>query len=312
MKRLMALSGAVLCMAALTVSAQPTMTNADVVKLSQAGLSEDFILNAIEQQGSRLSTSTSSLIELKTNGVNERIIGAIVRKNPAPEALNSDSVLRMVKAGFSDGFIVNLLTQQPGKFAVDANRIVELKQAGVSERLLSLMVTQGGGRELASGTQVSIRLIDAIDSEKNNEGDEFRASLEDPITVGNEVVVPKGTDAKVKLTAENESGKIRGKTELTVQLVSIMVNGKTVAVNSSDVSEYSGSRGERTAKSAAAVGVVGAVIGAIAGGGKGAAIGAASGAAAGAGAQVFMKGQRVKIPSETVLTFTTQAPVRLH
>ena len=312
MKRLMALSGAVLCMAALTVSAQPTMTNADVVKLSQAGLSEDFILNAIEQQGSRLSTSTSSLIEWKTNGVNERIIGAIVRKNPAPEALNSDSVLRMVKAGFSDGFIVNLLTQQPGKFAVDANRIVELKQAGVSERLLSLMVTQGGGRELASGTQVSIRLIDAIDSEKNNEGDEFRASLEDPITVGNEVVVPKGTDAKVKLTAENESGKIRGKTELTVQLVSIMVNGKTVAVNSSDVSEYSGSRGERTAKSAAAVGVVGAVIGAIAGGGKGAAIGAASGAAAGAGAQVFMKGQRVKIPSETVLTFTTQAPVRLH
>jgi len=308
----MALSGAVLCMAALTVSAQPTMTNADVVKLSQAGLSEDFILNAIEQQGSRLSTSTSSLIEWKTNGVNERIIGAIVRKNPAPEALNSDSVLRMVKAGFSDGFIVNLLTQQPGKFAVDANRIVELKQAGVSERLLSLMVTQGGGRELASGTQVSIRLIDAIDSEKNNEGDEFRASLEDPITVGNEVVVPKGTDAKVKLTAENESGKIRGKTELTVQLVSIMVNGKTVAVNSSDVSEYSGSRGERTAKSAAAVGVVGAVIGAIAGGGKGAAIGAASGAAAGAGAQVFMKGQRVKIPSETVLTFTTQAPVRLH
>jgi len=54
MKRLMAWSGAVLCMAALTVSAQPTMTNADVVKLSQAGLSEDFILNAIEQQGSRL------------------------------------------------------------------------------------------------------------------------------------------------------------------------------------------------------------------------------------------------------------------
>jgi hypothetical protein len=115
----------------------------------------------------------------------------------------------------------------------------------------------------------------------------------------------------VKLVADNESGKLTGKTQLIVQLTSVSVNGKNVPVNSSDVSEYSGSRGARTAKSAGAVGVVGAVIGAIAGGGKGAAIGAASGAAAGAGAQVFMKGQRVKIPSETVLTFTTQGVVKL-
>jgi hypothetical protein len=291
--------------------AQPTVTNADIVKLSKAGLSEDFILNVIDQQGSKLSTSTSSLIDLKTNGVNERIIGAMVRKSPAPELLNSDSVLAMVKAGFSDGFIINLLNQQPGKFATDTARIIELKEAGVSERLLALMVTQSGGRELASGTEISVRLIDAIDSEKNREGDEFRASLEDPITLGNDVVAPRGSDARVKLVADNESGKLTGKTQLIVQLTSVSVNGKNVPVNSSDVSEYSGSRGARTAKSAGAVGVVGAVIGAIAGGGKGAAIGAASGAAAGAGAQVFMKGQRVKIPSETVLTFTTQGVVKL-
>jgi hypothetical protein len=309
------MNGVVVCLALLIGAqvshAQPTVSNSDIVKLSKAGLSEDFILNVIDQQGSRLSSSTYSLIDLKNNGVNERIIGEVVKKSPAPEPLNSDSVLAMVKAGFSDGFIINLLTLQPGKFATDTSRIIELKQAGVSERLLSLMVSQSGGRELASGAQISIRLIDAIDSDKNNEGDEFRASLEDPITIGNDVVVPKGADAKVKLTAENESGKLKGRTELTVQLISVTVNGRTVPVNSSDVSEYSGSRGERTAKSAAAVGVVGAVIGAIAGGGKGAAIGAASGAAAGAGAQVFMKGQRVKIPSETVLTFTTQSPVKL-
>ena len=56
---------------------------------------------------------------------------------------------------------------------------------------------------------------------------------------------------------------------------------------------------------------VGAIIGAIAGGGSGAAMGAGAGAAAGAGSQVFMKGQRVRIPSETLLTFTTEAPVKL-
>ncbi len=217
----------------------------------------------------------------------------------------------MVKAGFSDGFIIELLNRQPGKFATDANRIIELKEAGVSERLLALMVTQSNGRELPSGTEISIRLIDPVDSDKNQEGDEFRASLEDPITIGNDVVAPRGADARIKLTSDKESGKLTGKTQLTVQLVWVTVDGKTTPVNSSDVSEYSGSRGERTAKSAGAVGVIGAVIGAIAGGGKGAAIGAASGAAAGAGAQVFMKGQRVKLASETVLTFTTQGPVKL-
>ncbi len=306
MKRLIAL-----CCFALCMSGQPVMTNADVIKLAKAGLSEDFILNTIDQQGSRLSSSTSSLIDLKNNGVNERIIGAVVKKSPPPEPLNSDSVLSMVKAGFSDGFIIELLNRQPGKFATDANRIIELKEAGVSERLLALMVTQSGGRELPSGSEISIRLIDAIDSEKNQEGDEFRASLEDPITIGNDVVAPRGADARIKLTSDKESGKLTGKTQLTVQLMSVTVDGRTVPVNSSDVSEYSGSRGERTAKSAGAVGVIGAVIGAIAGGGKGAAIGAASGAAAGAGAQVFMKGQRVKLASETVLTFTTQGPVKV-
>ncbi len=57
---------------------------------------------------------------------------------------------------------------------------------------------------------------------------------------------------------------------------------------------------------------VGAIIGAIAGGGKGAAIGAGAGAAAGAGSQVFMKGQRVQIPSETFLTFTTASAVKVQ
>jgi hypothetical protein len=166
-------------------------------------------------------------------------------------------------------------------------------------------------RELPSGTEISIRLIDSVDSDKNREGDEFRASLEDPITMGNDVLVQKGADARIKLVNEQESGKFSGKAGLTVQLISITVDGRPVRVESSDVSEYSGSRGARTAKSAAAVGAVGAIIGAIAGGGKGAAIGAGAGAATGAGAQTVMKGQQVRIPSETVLTFTTQKTVTL-
>jgi hypothetical protein len=311
MNRSMILSVTTLCLTLGILSAQTTLTNSDVVKMSKSGLSEDFITNLIDQQGSRLDSDPSALVTLKNEGVNERIISAIVRKAPSREPLNSDSVLRLVQAGFSDGFVINLLNAQPSKFRVDAGRIVELKQAGVSERVLALMVQQGSARELPSGTEISVRLIESVDSERNREGDEFRASLEDPITLGNDVIAPKGADARLKLVNEQESGKFSGKAGLTVQLISITVDGRLVRVESSDVSEYSGSRGARTAKSAAAVGAVGAIIGAIAGGGKGAAIGAGAGAATGAGAQTVMKGQQVRIPSETVLTFTTQKTVTL-
>ena len=52
-------------------------------------------------------------------------------------------------------------------------------------------------------------------------------------------------------------------------------------------------------------------LGGIFGGGRGAAIGAASGAGAGGAVQVLTKGQRVRIPAETRLSFTLQNAVRI-
>jgi hypothetical protein len=293
------------------LSAQTTLSNADVIKMANAGLSDDFITNLIDQQGSRLASDVSSLIDMKQAGVNERVLSAIVKKAPSAEPLNGDSVLRLTKAGFSDNFIADMIMREPGKFAVSGSRMAELKEAGVSERILSLMVNESGARDLPAGTQISVRLIDKIDSEKDKSGDEFRATVEDPIRIGDEVVIKKGTDARIRLTEDKNSGKFTGKAELTVQLLSIAVNGKSVPISSTSVTEKSKSQTTSTVEKAAIVGAVGALIGGLAGGGKGAGIGAGAGAAAGAGSGVFMKGQHVKIPSETVLTFTTEQTVRL-
>lgn len=296
----------------LMLSAQTsTMTNDDVIKLSKSGLSESFVTDLIDKNGSKLSSDVSSLIYLKQGSVDERIISAVVKKAPNSEPLNTDSVVRLVNAGFSDNFIVDLLNKRPGKFSTDTNRVIELKQAGVSEKLLSLMVTQGSSREIPAGTQVSVRLIDAVDSETSKVGDEFSATLEEPLTLGDEVIAQRGSKATVKLADAADSGKFKGRTSLTLQLTSITVDGRVVELSSSDVEQESGSRGARTAKSAAAVGAIGAIIGGIAGGGKGAAIGGAAGAGAGAGAQVIMDPQKVKIPSETVLKFTLDKPAKL-
>jgi hypothetical protein len=302
---------ALLLASVLSAQSTATMTNDDVVKLSKAGLSEPFVTDLIDKQGSRLSSDVSSLILLKDGGANERIIGAVVKKAPSSEPLNTDSVLRLVKADFSDGFIVDLLGRRQSHFSTDATRIIELKQAGVSERLLSLMVAQSASRELPRGTEISVRMVDSIDSELHRPGDQFSATLEDPITLGSDVIAQKGSKAVVRLADARDSGKLTGRTALTLQLVSVTIDGKVVVIDSSDVAQQSGSRTQSTAKSAAAVGVLGAIIGGIAGGGKGAAIGAAAGAGAGAGAQVLLDPQKVKVPSETVLTFVTAAPARI-
>lgn len=287
------------------------MTNDDVVKLAKSGLSDAFVTEVIEKQGARLSGDVSSLVQLKQSGVNERIVTAVSKRGVSTEAINTDSVLRLVQANFSDGFILDLLGRRPSQFSVNSARILELKQAGVSERLLSAMVSQSASRELPRGTEISVRLIDSIDSEIHRVGNEFQASLDDPLVVGSDVIAPKGARAVIRLVDTEESGKLTGRTALSLQLVSVQIDGRQVELNTSDVAQSSGSRGERTAKSAAAVGVLGAIIGGIAGGGKGAAIGAAAGAGAGAGAQVLLDPQKVKVPSETVLNFVLERPARI-
>jgi outer membrane lipoprotein SlyB len=68
---------------------------------------------------------------------------------------------------------------------------------------------------------------------------------------------------------------------------------------------------ERTAKYVGGGALFGTLLGALAGGGKGAAIGAAAGGAAGAGAQTVTRGKSVNVPSETVLTFRLDEPLRV-
>jgi len=164
--------------------------------------------------------------------------------------------------------------------------------------------------ELPAGTNLVIRMIDGVDSELSSVGQTFAASLDEPVVINGETVIPRGADAVVKLVDAKESGKITGRTTLTVDLMSVKVNGRMVDVNTETVTEQSSSRGARTAKVVGGTAALGTIIGAIAGGGKGAAIGLGAGAAAGAGAEILTKGQRVKIPSETRLTFVLENAIR--
>ena len=166
------------------------------------------------------------------------------------------------------------------------------------------------GVVVPAGTALVVRMIDPVDSQTDRMGQTYRASIDEPVVIDGQTIIPRGADVVAKLVDDQQSGKIEGRTVLTLDLMQVQVNGRMVDVNTTDVSQQSSSRGARSGKVIGGTTALGAVIGAIAGGGKGAAIGAASGAAVGTGAQVMTKGQRVRIPSETRLTFTLQQPLQ--
>ena len=161
---------------------------------------------------------------------------------------------------------------------------------------------------IPTGTVITVRTIDSIDSNANNAGETFRASLDEPIIVNGRTVAQKGADAMVRVVRVNQSGTLSGTEEVALELAEVTAEGRRYTVQTSHAQVAAKSRGKDTAKVVGGTAVLGAIIGAIAGGGKGAAIGAASGAGAGAAIQAI-RGQRVQIPSESKLDFTISQPV---
>ena len=166
---------------------------------------------------------------------------------------------------------------------------------------------------IPSGTQLSVRTNEAIDSKTASPGQTFSAVVSQAVRDDNgNVAIPRGASAAL-VVKKAGAGKIHAN-DLVLDMQSVTVRGHPYEVETAAVSEK-GKEGvganKRTAKFAGGGAALGAIIGAIAGGGKGAAIGAATGAGAGAGTQIFTRGS-VKVPAESILTFQLQAPLRLE
>src|SRR3954469_13533390 len=162
-----------------------------------------------------------------------------------------------------------------------------------------------------SGTAIVVRLIDTIDSSTAQTGDKFHATLDVPIAIDGDVVVPAHYDVEGQVVNAQASGKFAGQALLVLQLDRIKVGDKSYNIQTDQFSQKTSSRGKNTAEKVGAGAVAGAVLGGIFGGGKGAAIGSAAGAGAGGGVQAASKRPDIKLSSEKVLNFTLQAPVTL-
>jgi outer membrane lipoprotein SlyB len=162
-----------------------------------------------------------------------------------------------------------------------------------------------------AGTRVLIRTVDAIDSSKQKTGYRFTATLETNLQAEDRVVAPRGTTVYGRLAQASSSGRMKGSSELTLELTDIVINGTAYPLLTSTYELKGKGEGKNTAKKVVGGAGLGALIGGLAGGGKGAGIGALAGAGAGTAVAATKKGEQLQIPSESLLEFRLEQPVAL-
>lgn len=169
--------------------------------------------------------------------------------------------------------------------------------------------------DLAAGTEIAVRSEETIDSARAADGQTYAAEVTTDIRDANgDVVIPSGANAQIVIRSAAKGGRIRGSSDLVLDLASVSVGGQMYQLSTSDLvrqGKVGMGANKRTAEYTGGGAAIGAIIGAIAGHGKGAALGAASGAGAGAITQIVTKGGSIKVPAETVLTFKLDRPLRV-
>jgi hypothetical protein len=156
---------------------------------------------------------------------------------------------------------------------------------------------------IPSGTAITVRLQSSVSSATSHAGDEFDATLDQPLVVDGKTVAAEGTQVTGRVLAARHSGRLRHPGYLRIALSSLTLNGKAVPVRSSSVSIAGGSHKRRNLAWIGGGTGGGALIGAIASGGTGALIGSAIGAAGGTSAAFITGKKDVGFSAERRLTF---------
>jgi len=159
-----------------------------------------------------------------------------------------------------------------------------------------------------AGTLIGVRLADPVVLGGSTLGRIFQATISEPVLVMNQPVIPKGSNALVRLVVDKQS--MFGSKTLRLDLVAVRLNGYMLFLNTSKAEKKPSVFIARLATAGAIASIaVGAVAGARSGGPIGAGIGAAVGFSLEALAPLLRKTQ--KLPAETLLYFVLGSPVTL-
>jgi len=163
---------------------------------------------------------------------------------------------------------------------------------------------------IKAGTFITVRLDQALSSDKSHVGDSFTASLVRPIVVDGVVAAQPGQTIGGRVTNAEKAGRVQGVSQLGIQLTDLtLADGQQVPIQSQFLNSTAGTSRGRDAGAIGGTTALGATIGAVADGGYGAGLGAAAGAAASTIGVLLTRGHATVIDQESILTFRIVAPV---
>jgi hypothetical protein len=160
-------------------------------------------------------------------------------------------------------------------------------------------------------TVISVVLDEPVGSKISTSGQQFTATVSQPIEVDGRVAIPKGARATGIVRDAKPAGRFKGGAQLELTLASIEVHGASYEVHTTSPEETSKGKGKRTAAMVGGGAGGGALIGGLAGGGKGALIGGLIGAAAGTGGAGLTGNRDITLPAETPITFKLVDPLEI-
>jgi hypothetical protein len=164
---------------------------------------------------------------------------------------------------------------------------------------------------IPAGTRLRVALIDGVSTTKSAPGDQFTASLSEPVIVDGKMVLSKGTKVRGRVTDVQESGRVKGRASIQLRLTEVAAGGDYVEIETKPYTAVAEATKKRDAGIVAGGAGIGAAIGALTGGGKGAAVGAAVGSGAGTGTVLATKGKEIHYGPETRINFTLAGPVEI-
>lgn len=172
------------------------------------------------------------------------------------------------------------------------------------------IASAGERAEVTAGTMVTVRLDQTLNSTRHGAGDTFTATVTDPVTDGERLLIPAGSTVRgdiLEFTAKPP--------QLRLAFQEIEVRGETHVLEAELTSLAPRTHSEMKDEAAKIGGgaAAGALLGGVIGGGaKEALIGAAAGAAAGTGVALATKETHAYLPAGSVLRLKLTRPLEVR
>ncbi len=165
---------------------------------------------------------------------------------------------------------------------------------------------------LKQGTMLRVRIGETIAASARQPGDEFLATLEEPLVIDGFIIADRGAHVQGRVVEAQPAGKVKGVARLGLELARIhTTDNQWVKIQTAEYVQEGKTAKKRDLAEVIGGSGIGALIGAAAGGGTGAAVGAATGGMAGGAVVLSQRGPDATVPVETRITFRVAQPVRI-